>query len=234
MEIPKKFDAPSGRRLTQADIQLWCDLEDNGSFGWNPQEIRFNSGFMSHIYLRGRNDLSDNPLLLRNVAHTLYDVIDELSLTHGPQTCLIGIPTAGSQLAQAVSHISFMRDHPPMCFRSMRSVLKTHGKDDKWIGDADLTRHSYVTLENVVSTADSMLKAFERIAPEGYPVKEMHHVVFADWELGGLKNLAAADYHHVHVRYVIRDIIAAFVSCGRWPIERWDYIEPKLAEFRAA
>ncbi|MEK7098777.1 MAG: hypothetical protein AAB908_02645 [Patescibacteria group bacterium] len=231
--LPKAFTGPSGRTLTHWDLKLWCELETNGSFGWNPTEIEFNSGFKCHIYLRGRNDLSDNTWLLSKTANSLDGIVDALPYRYGKQQCYIGIPTAGTQLATA---LAFERrgliGHETPCFRSMRTELKKHGKDNMWIDPPDLSRHTYISIENVMSTAGSMITAFERMESDGYPTMYMDHVVFADWELGGLTNLHKKGYEKIHVRYVIRDIIAAFVHIGRWPKERWDYIEPKLAVFR--
>jgi hypothetical protein len=77
-----------------------------------------------------------------------------------------------------------------------------------------------------------MLNVFKKLETEGYPVKEMHHIVFADWELGGMEALAAAGYHNVHVLYIVRDIVAAFVHTGRWPHKHLADVERRFAAFR--
>jgi orotate phosphoribosyltransferase len=224
----------SGRKYGFRDAQLWLDLEQNGSFGWSQIEVEFNSGFTCHVYLQGRNDLSDYPPLLRRVALTLCGKTVTLPNTHGPQKCLIGIPTAGTQLAQEICSVTRGRlDIDPYCFRTMRSVLKAHGKDQQWIGNANLARHSYVTVENVLSTGKAMLTYLERMEPEGYPIRDMDHVVFASWELGGIMNLAKAGITNVYVMYSIPEVIALFVELKHWPAERLDYIGQKLINWKS-
>lgn len=231
---PRTFVGPSGRTFNETDIQLWLDLEENSSFGWNPEEIKFKGGFMSHIYFSGRNELSDKPTLFKRVARKLKTRIHTARLPKSDRNIsLIGIPTAGTQFAQRIADLSLEdRDEVQISSRTMLKEKKSHGKKDFWVGPADHRRHVYATVENVCSTAASMIEAFERLEPEGYQVKEMHHFVFFDWELGGMKKLKAAGYENVTAEYVARDVIAMLVHCRRWPMDRWDYIEPKLAEFR--
>lgn len=245
MQVP--FDipplkGPSGRTLTYADFALIREIEAIRMVAWSEKDIPFHSGFLSRVYVQGRNDLSNKPSSLRRVCVRIKEAVEALPFTHGPQKCLIGIPTAGTQLAQGVSMLSdfeevlHMRPSrvPPICFSSLRSKLKNHGKDgEKWIGDADLSSFSYITLENVVSTAAGMLEHFEHLEGEGYPVKEMHHVVFADWELGGMETLHARGIRHVHTLYVMRDVMAALVHMGVWPQERRDEMERRIRDWHA-
>jgi orotate phosphoribosyltransferase len=231
----KTYVGPSGRTLNEIDIQLWLDLEANKSIAWNPKEIQFKGGFMSHIYLAARNDLSDKPDLLRRVARKLKTSVRlAMPPSERRQISLIGIPNAGTQFAQRISDLSLEdRDSDIIAFRTMLKDLKTtHGKKGFWIGPADNRRHRYVSIENVCSRAESMIEAFDRIAPEGYPVKDMQHFVFFDWELGGMRHLEDAGYKNVKAEYIARDVIKLLVDIGRWPQEYWDYIEPKLAEYR--
>lgn len=233
MRIPfdtKPLAGPSGQILTYPDFVLLAELENIGMIAWSEEEITFHAGFKSHIYVQGRNDLSNNPETLMRLAAQIKENVERLPFTHGPQKCVIGIPTAGTQLAQAVSTLSWYdrRMHvrpdtqPLIAFSSMRSVLKGHGKNKKWVGDADLNKHSYITIENVVSTAAGMIENFEKMRGEGYPIERMHHVMFADWELGGTEALAAGYIYNVHTLYKVRDIVAAYVYLGLWPQERYD------------
>lgn len=226
------FQAPSGRMFLEHELLLLRDLERNGTIAWG-DEVVFNSGFVSRVYFRGRNDLTDNPLLLKRVASVLKGHIDSLPLTHGLQKCLIGVPVAGTPLAQAVSELSLYGQGLPICFRLMRSLRKLHGKDQMWVGEPDLAKHSYITVENVVSTAESMLRNFRGLEEDRYPTRDMHHVVFASWGLGGDRALSEAGYHNIHILYHVLDIIAAFVHMEMWAKSKYDLMAERVTAFNA-
>ena len=233
--IGPAFTAPSGRMITWEEMNLLIQLERNRTIEWSEQDIKFNSGFLSRVYFRGRNDLTDHPALLRRVGHLLYEKIARLPTTHGEQKCLIGIPTAGSPLAQVIADLArvLWNADDPVCFRLMRSVLKDHGKDNMWVGTPDLEKHSYITVENIVSTAKAMLDNFGKLEQDGYPARDMHHMVFASWELGGTEKLPAAGYDKVHILFYMLDVIAAYVQQGLWPQERYDEMERRIKAWRA-
>lgn len=210
---------------------LWLDLEKNGSFGWGP-EVTFNSGFVSPVYLRMRNDLSCNIFLFADVARNLHRFVQKNIASEKREVCLIGIPTAGTQLAQAVATQSLTGGPPVLCFKSLRSTLKTHGKDLQYVGQADTQKHAYCTVENVLSSGKAMLDAFKLMEPEGYPVREMRHFVFASWNLGGLKALADARVRGVYVEYEIPDVIALFVHLDHWAREREEIMVDKIHRWR--
>jgi orotate phosphoribosyltransferase len=234
-ELGSSYQAPSGRLILPVDIDLLIALERNKTIEWSDQEVTFNSGFKSLVYFRGRNDLTDYPILLQRVGRVLMDKINELPFTHGQQKCLVGIPTAGTPLAQVVASLSIAdsRMADPIAFRIMRSVLKVHGKDNMWVGKPELERHSYITVENIVSTAKAMLQNFEHLEADGYPTRDMFHVVFASWDLGGFDNLAEQGYDKVVVLFSMLDIIATYVHIGLWPQERYDEMDRRIKAWRA-
>lgn len=226
----RPFIAPSGKAFRNADASLWLALENNRSFGWGP-EVRFNSGFVSPVYLSMRNDLSTNMTLLQDVARNFRRFIQQHVLVERREVCLIGIPTAATQLAQAVATQS-LAVAPRMCFKTMRSEPKDHGKSkDELIGPADTQRHAYCTLENVLSTGKAMLDKFKLMEPEGYCPRNMRHFIFASWNLGGRKNLAGADVHSVFIQYEIPDVIALFVYLSHWAKEREDIMTRKILDW---
>ena len=237
------FNAPSGRRFYAPDLQLIATLEENSTIGWSETDIPFNSGFLSRVYFNGRNDLSHNPPLLMQVADMLKTRIEAQRLTHGPRWCAIGIPTAGSQLAQAISHLSWEDERlrpqipykrPPIVFSTMRSVLKLdHGKNNMWVGPPQLDKFSPFTVENVVSTAKAMLEKFAQLEQDGYPTREMHHAVFMSWELGGSNRLPARGYERVHILYLMMDAIAALVYMGKWPEQRYVEMNRRIRKWNA-
>jgi orotate phosphoribosyltransferase len=220
----ENFDAPSGQRYTYQDLLLIRGLARNNSIVWSNEEVTFNSGFKSHVYVRMRNDLTHNILLLREVGLQIRNFVIGLKHTHGPKKCLIGIPAAGAPLAQSAARESFDPHHDlesRMCCRQLRTKRKEgHGKgeDNMWAGPPELEHYSPITVENVVSTAKAYFEHLQHLEEDGYPTKEMHHVAFADWELGGVEALADAGYNG-YALYRVRDMIAALVHLGDWPHE---------------
>lgn len=228
------YTAPSGRTLTRNDLFLIRAMERNKTIEWSDEEVTFNSGFKSHVYLRARNDLSHNLYLLNSIAARIKEVVFSLEHTHGPQWCLIGIPTAGTQLAQATASLTYDISYgrSAICFSTMRSVLKTHGKDSMWVGPPQLERHTPVTVENVVSTAKAYLEHLDHLEQDGYPTRVMHHIAFADWELGGADTLRGAAYK-LHTMYLVRDMLAALVQMDIWPRERYQEMDRRVNRWRA-
>lgn len=237
LNIPKdiRFDTPSGRRYDYDDLFLIRELAKNDSFAWSNEEVRFNSGFKCNVYLRMRNDLTENIPLLCQVGARIKSFVLRLKRTHGPQFCLIGIPTAGTPIAQAAARESYDPYHmleSRICFRQLRTELKAnHGKDNLWAGRPELERHSYVTIENVISTAKAYLKHLKHLEEDGYPTTQMQHVAFADWGLGGAETLAKEGYTGFAM-YRALDMIAALVFIGDWPEEYYNETERRINQWR--
>ena len=225
------FDAPSGQRLDDRDLMLIRSLAENGSIAWSDKEVTFNSGFKSHVYVRMRTDLTHNIPLLSDVGERIKNFVLKLRPTHGPKHCFIGVPTAGTPLALAAAMVSGGQ----ICFRQMRSELKEgHGKseDSMWVGPPELEGFSPTTVENVVSTAKAYFKHLGRLEEDGYPTKEMRHIAFADWELGGVEALHDAGYKNGFVIYRVRDMIAALVYLNDWPGEQYDETNRRVNAWR--
>jgi orotate phosphoribosyltransferase len=231
------FVAPSGQTYRYEDLFLIREMAKNRSIAWSQDEVTFNSGFKSHVYVRMRNDLTHNAALLHRVGVQLKNFVLGLKNTHGPNKCLIGIPAAGTPLAQAAAREAYDPYHDleaRICSRQLRSMLKKgHGKgeDNMWAGPPELERYSPITIENVISTAKAYFDHLEHLNEDGYPTKEMHHVAFADWELGGMEALTDAGYQGF-ARYRVRDMIAALVYLEDWPREHYEEVNRRINVWR--
>ncbi len=242
LNIPRheKFRAPSGQILDYYDLFLIQEMEANRTIEWSDKEVTFNSGFQCNVYLRMRSDLTHNVPLLLRAGHQIKKTILGLRPTHGPKFCLIGIPTAGTPLAQAAAMASFDPQRQltsTICFRQLRSELKKgHGKtaDTMWAGPPELEHYSPATVENVVSTAKAYFDHLKHLEEDGYPTKEMWHIAFADWELGGTEALSDAGYTNGLVLYRMRDMIAALVHLGVWPAEYYQETNRRVNAWRVA
>src|SRR3989344_7193763 len=108
---------------------------DFGFVKYSPTPITLKSGRESHVYVFGREDITDNPRFLYALGYKVRDaarlIFEKLTLVNDSRIpCLIGLPTAGTPLAQAASMVSFLEKRynirgvantsERMCFRIMR------------------------------------------------------------------------------------------------------------------
>jgi len=213
----------SGTVLDSFDLSLIRDLYETKSVTREVEPTTLKSGRRSNFYAHLRADLTDNPVVLGKLAYKVAKTVRNTPMPQLGRPCLIGIPTAGSAIAEAASFVdTFMlsRNGPSIFFRNMRSVKKSHGKNKTWVdGTIDLENHAYGTVENVTTTSGSLLENIARLEEDGYPARAgMHHFIVVDREQGAGEGLRRAGVKHVHVLYTLRDIIAAFVhlNLGEW------------------
>ena len=99
---------PSGRTFDPLDFVIVRLMAEYGFIRWSEQLIHFSS-VDSHVYVGGREDLTDHLKL----EWALGRKIARLVLAHAhdrqdqKQQCLIGIPTAGTALAQATAMVGW-------------------------------------------------------------------------------------------------------------------------------
>jgi orotate phosphoribosyltransferase len=202
--------------------RLVRDLLHAGFITWSDDPFTLKSGVRSHVYVNGRNDLTERPLLLREVGRA----IGELALEHCPpskQLCLIGIPTAGSALAQAGSFCFPSK----IIFRPMRSVKKGHGKEHAWVDGAPSDQHAYMTVDNVITDGKSKFETIDRLREDGYPVDDMIHLVLVDRDQGGSRVLEDAGVRLESV-FSLLGLARYFASMGLWSSEQADQVRKEV------
>ncbi|HEV8666538.1 MAG TPA: hypothetical protein VN665_01665 [Candidatus Paceibacterota bacterium] len=217
------FTAPSGAVLESSDLSLICDLYETKSVTREEEPVTLKSGRRSNFYVHLRADLTDHPKVLGKLGYKVAKMVRNTPMPSLGRPCLIGIPTAGTAIAQAASFVdTFMgsRNGPSIFFRTMRSVKKNHGKNQTWVdGVIDLESHAYGTIENVTTTSGSLIENIGRLEEDGYPARsDMHHFIVVDRQQGAAKGLQEAGIKHVHVLFTLHDIIAAFahLQLGEW------------------
>jgi orotate phosphoribosyltransferase len=217
----------SGRKFDANDLALLKGMADVGFVRHSDQPFRLKSGIMSHVYVYGREDLTDNPQLEYQVGSKISRLVStEVGLNPVRRPCLIGVPTAGNALAQAAAMASvgnqFGADPglwtPTICHRVMRELRKAHGPHSTWVnGTPDFARHQYWMVDNVATDGQSKLEAADKLEADGYPAKEMPCLIWIDRQQGAVSRLDKAGFQRVIVAFNLLDITYAYGELGLWP-----------------
>jgi len=154
------------------------------------------------------------------------------------QACLIGIPTAGTPLAQAGARESLIDNHPfvnqddkrVICHRLMREFIKDHGAHQTWVnGEPDPAKHCYWLVDNVATNGVSKLEAMEKLRADGYPsIEEIPVLVFVDRQQGAVQRLETAGFKKIVVVYNLLDITFALGELYLWPKEAVKGVEEEI------
>lgn len=226
MDFP--IDLPSGRTYYPEKLGLLRMMHKYGFVRWQEKPFVLNSGIESHVYIFGRDDMTDNPDLEWEIGEDIVSVLGYYWMPswNWKKLCLIGIPTAGTAMAQAASMVQASlcgknrMANSVICHRIMRETQKSHGDKahQNWVnGKPDPQKHTYITVDNVVTNADSKFKANERLKASGYPVEEMPSFIFVDRQQGGIQRMEKAGYKNIIVAHYLLDITYALGEMKLWP-----------------
>lgn len=233
MDIHKDFEVPSGRFFTPEDLELMTGLERIGFIKWREEPFTLKSGILSHVYVFGRNDLTENPTVLLRIGSRIMKQLRYFDY-HGKREgydnsnfCLIGIPTAGTALAIAGSLADVNGGYAKS--RVMREKKKTYGAHNTWVeGKPDHTRHQYVLVDNVATDGKSKEEAADKLREDGYEVSQVDCLILVDRQQGAIENLKKIGFRRIHVVYNLLDIAAAFHHIGFWPEDAVRRVEREI------
>lgn len=222
------MEVPSGRILEALDLRILQLFAQYGFIRWSDQPVTFRSGVKSRVIIGGREDLTDHPDLEWLVGLKIRDLVlvDARARMDSKQQCLIGIPTAGTALAQATSIVNFAwhriykdpQDPPRIIHRIMRQDRKTHGVHPDWVnGKPQPELHTYWMLDNTVTDGGTKVEARERLDESNYPIEEMPTLVVVDRQQGGIKRMEQAGFSTIVVAYYLLDLTFAFRELNLWP-----------------
>ncbi len=225
----------SGTVFGKDDLELLRLMVDHGFIQRRDVPFKLKSGVMSHVYVFGREDITDNPYLEWLIGIKIARLVEEHSLSVDKQPCLIGIPTAGTPLAQAAAMVSYAEQIRTggrgsiICHRIMKEALKEHGAHPKWVnGDPRPDVHTYWTVDNVVTDGKSKFEANDRLRESGYPVDGMPNLVFVDRQQGGIQNMEKAGFKRIVVAYKLLDLTFAFGELNLWPKSAVKAVEEEI------
>ena len=229
------MNVPSGRVYGKLDLKIIRRMAKYGFIRWQEKPFRLHSGIESHVYVSGREDLTDHPDLVGLIGKKIALTVKANSLPKDKQPCLIGIPTAGTTLAQAAStassHGRILVNGQVICFRTMREVLKGHGAhSDVWVnGEADLSRHTYWTIDNVITSGESLFDAETKFLSDGYPNKGPL-LILADRGQGGIERLKQYKFQRIVTVYRLIDLVRVFGELNFWPEKIVKSCEEELSQ----
>jgi len=229
------MELPSGRKYDGSDLALVRMMAEYGMIQWSNDPFKLNSGIYSNVYVFGREDLTDHPDFEWKVGLKSGRLVQRHSLPSDNQPCLIGIPTAGTAIANAAALVShrnnILINGHEICHRVMRETLKRkHGVHPKWVnGNSDPNRHTYWSVDNVVTNADSKFTANERLQESGYPVEDMPSFVYVDRQQGGIQRMEKAGIKRIVIAYYLLDLTYAFGELRLWPKDTIKAVEDEIA-----
>jgi orotate phosphoribosyltransferase len=248
---PTQLQTPSGTVFVKQDLLLLQTMHEAGFVRHQKEPFRLKSGVMSQVYVFGREDLTDNPKLLRMVGEKICQVLTKrLRVSPHLQVCLIGIPTAGTPFAQAASMVSYSEGYPinryhedcggdrgtlDLCFRIMKEVTKAHGAHGGWINGKPNEGQSYVLVDNVATNGASKPEAVAKLKQDGYfggtdSPEKPPVFIWIDRQQGAIQNLAAAGFDQILVGYNLLDITYAYGELGLWPKSAVKAVETEIHE----
>lgn len=204
-------------RVQEAE-ELLAMLHEAGVVTWNTDPVTLKNGSLSHVYVQGRNDITERPSLLRWLGQYIAETtVGILGPDDFRKIILIGIPTAGTPLAIAAAiegDAGIRRDG--FGSRMMRSVPKSHGVNQSWIdGNANPAEEAYFLIDNVVTDGASKFETNKRLALNGYPEADLQHLVLINRGDEVLKSLNDQGLS-IYALFDLLDIVEAFGRLRLW------------------
>lgn len=229
----KSLVVPSGRTFSQSDHSLLKKMAHYGFIRYSAEPFTLKSGIQSHVYVFGREDLTEHPGLQWDVGVRIRQHLDQSVIGEQRSLMLIGIPMAGLALAAATSLMSYYNGGTAIGYRTMRPVKKGHGAHQTWIdGQPDVKQHAYWLIDNVATDGKTKIDANERAAEDGYP-ERLPCLIFVDRQQGAVERLLKAGFPQVEVVFNLLDITYAFGEMNLWPKATVKLVEEEIAAHRA-
>lgn len=242
------MQVPSGRTLNSDDLEFVRYLQRYRSIRPSEQPFRLQSGIDSHVYVElGREDVTDNPGFEQFVGWRIHCAVANL-MEETPEDPrwwgLIGIPTAGTVLAQAAVMAARLDGYPEsvdrrqrvIFHRMMRESLKRHGANPTWVnGQPDESRHRYVLLDNTNTDGETKIETAAKLEHDGYRVRKMPCLIVIDRGQGGVQRLERSNvFERVVVMYNLLDIVHAYAELGLWTKEATRIVTKEIHETQFA
>ncbi|KKU47632.1 hypothetical protein A3E96_00010 [Candidatus Uhrbacteria bacterium RIFCSPHIGHO2_12_FULL_46_13] len=226
---------PSGAIYTPSDLEVLRYAARVRFVAYNPQPFTLKSGVKSNVYVFGREDLTDYPgfewLVGRKIAELICKSVEAVD----SRPCLIGIPTAGTALAQAAAMVSWREaiktpSGHTICHRIMREALKQHGAHPDWVNGKPSRAHRYWLVDNVATDGRSKPEAREKLLASGYLAADEYPPVFifVDRQQGAVRRLQEAGFTKIVVAYNLLDAAFAFKEMGLWPGQVVEQVEEEI------
>jgi len=231
------LEGPSGRTLYGVDLRLLEDWHRVGVVKYSEEpSFKLKSGIKSHVYVSAREDLTENPdvlddtgaIILLRARQYMFEVDD------CRRPYFLGLPTAGTALAQAAAGAS--KDETRVHERAASSIVRevpktTHGADEHrngWFVKYKPKEFRYFVLDNVITDGDTKQMWAERLLEDGYPAYDLDWMILIDRQQGGVENMKRRGIKNVMAIYNLLDITFAFGEMGLWPKEAVRQVEQEI------
>jgi orotate phosphoribosyltransferase len=111
----------------------------------------------------------------------------------------------------------------------MREKKKTHGANMLWVDGAPQPNdYRYCTVENVVTSGQSIEEAKVRLAEDGYPIADMIDYVLVDRQQGGVERLRSLGYT-VEPLFYLGDIAFVYGELELWTPEQVRNVQEEIS-----
>jgi orotate phosphoribosyltransferase len=230
----QSMKVPSGATYHNVDLNLMTALARVLFITWSDEPRTLASGLKSHVYVQGREDLTENPDVMELVCHKiLHDTKKIMDAADDPRCPrFIGIPHVAYGWTPALVMVD---NHERITGRVttnsiMRSALKGHSeRRGKWLaGKPDKLKFRDIVFDNVVTSNGSMEEGVEHLEEDGFKRGELDGMVFVDRQQGGFQRMQKMGLRHSHACYNLLDMAFAFQKLGEWPSDAAERVEREI------
>jgi orotate phosphoribosyltransferase len=227
---------PSGREFGRLDMDIMTASADVGFVKWYDEPRTLASGRKSHIYVEGRQDLTENPHVLRLMSRRILidtkRIMDDTNDMRRPR--FIGIPHVAHGWTPSIAMVDEYEDitERHACFAILRSEPKGHGgRKGEWIAwNNQPDKFLNILFDNTVTDSGSKKTAGAHLLVEGCPPEEVGAMVFVDRQQGGLNEMVGMHFLFVYANYFLLDIAYAFQHIGKWPTDAAEQVDKEIKE----
>jgi orotate phosphoribosyltransferase len=223
----ERMQLPSGRMYGPRHLAHVRRFVQYETIRWGA-EIRLSSGARSHLYVNGREDITEHTDLLDEIGNDIWMAAKHSFLERTrfsvSRIGFLGIESAGIPLA-----VSAARYPQPglNLSRILHKNRKTYGPHHGYVNGTVTEDVRWVTVDNALASGNSVLTAVEHLREDGYPVDEMLHLVLIDREQGGVERLRALGIQVVAL-YLLSDLMYAFERNQLWPRDRIEAVRAEI------
>lgn len=218
------------RNTWQPSDELVRQIHAAGTIRWCEQPVRLAHLGESHIYVNGREEINFHPVygesLLQPIYHQIYQRQDER------RPVVIGVPHAGSCLAAIAGGLHGLPRAAIGCLL-VRAEEKHTGGEKPLLPPPDQAQFWYSTIDNVISSGNSLLQFCILLERYGYEPQQQCHFTLFDRGFGGIERLRYRGYN-VYAPYHVPSIIERFVALGLWQPEQLDTVRAEVARLSIA
>lgn len=235
MKKLETMQVPSGRTLYPVDLDLLREWHRVGLIAYSETPLKLKSGEQSRVYVRAREDLTENPDVLDDTGAAILQKSRRLLVANydNRRPCFLGLPTAGTALADAASLAS--RDETTLHERAasaiVREVKKDHGAAEHrggWFLKYKPEKFRYFILDNTVRDGETKRIWIQRLLEDGYPAYDLDWMILVDRQQGGVEGMQRLGLKSVIVLYYLLDIVFVYGQLGLWTKEQVAQIEQEI------